>query len=1179
MQKTPIGSIFRQYRDSFILFLVLFSCIFEPLCVSNLKSSFNQLDSEKNNFLGERLSNQSINENPTSLSLNNYTSGKEPIEYKVEQGVQFNLKTSQSKQMFSTSETNISIESNIINSSYLIMSNAEDANNDWKNNIEPDYGMVTSTKINLGNNVFYRLNFTENNQTPASGITNIKFNESSNPSPANFPIVISFDFQIPVFSPELINSPHTLALEFRFNNASINFILSDFGSNLGELLEENVTKPLGSDSLYILCNESAPLDWRHISYNVSRLIETYFSPAEYYKFADLKTLFCYMFAFAPGYQLTLDIDNIEYFTTLNPSIPIIYTLEGFNISTATGTLKFNSTMGNVTFIAHENSPWNNSLQTYLNVSLIRKKGFEGYHTAEGWNETHVKIQLDLNYSDLIEDVSFSVIYVVLPSDWTNLTVINQSKSIEFFNETHYLNDFIFGNHYQINTLGLNWIILEAWGPNYFSNIKAPVDINRNEIIQIRGNLRYPLPGNINLFLHNTSFIYHQTTLVMVNSTFIFSAIEINDYFPLGLLHLTLNWSYSFEYGVHEQLIYIHENTSELSTILFQSPQYLEIYQYESLLVNLSLHQNGEKYATNNTVVFLLNEDECLFFSRTSGNDFILNSTHIIWDPGVYILEIFASDGSDFFAKDDLNLTIRPASIVWTFENLPSQLLRNENISFRLYSYLQPQDRGIFYIFSGLIIQLIVNDTIEAEYITNLEGYMDIFFNVNYTALKDFLHISLIGLVKEKVCKFQTIVLSISNETAPGTGERAYIHEIMKTQARANKTFHIYYNIEYSTNNSSWYVPIESFNRNLISAFILRNNYVIGAQIEDHYLFWNLEANQTSKDTLVLELPCPTVYSVLEKISENFRIKITTFSDITVNNYSIDIDLSFLGFPFMNISLLDSLERDITNLFPTISDRYIISISKLNIIGGIEITYFLEGYFQEMEIEIWKPFRISYAYNESITGSWRIFLPANFSYSVYYSIQGLGSQICHNTNLTVFSNNSAIIVASLPPQRWNDSISIQLFVKYFSNLIETSSVQNLTISDPFVPLLDYSIESRGDQLRIHIFAFEPEKASGIENISVVTENKIFVADSSTPGYYIFEIPLKEIDSQHIKINAVDLAGNEVSTDYIDVKKYINTVQNLSEFLNPQIISTAVFSLVLVSGIFISRVIKKRKSSII
>ncbi|MFX0185878.1 MAG: hypothetical protein ACFE95_22570, partial [Candidatus Hodarchaeota archaeon] len=260
MQRTSIESIFRQYRDLLILILVIISFIIDPLFISNLNSSFNQLEFVKNNFVGERLSNQSINKNPTSFSLNNLTSNNEPVEYKVEQGVQFNLKTSQSKQMLSASETNVSIESNVINSSYLILSNAEDGSNDWKNNIEPDYGIVNLTKINMGNNAFYRLNFTENNQTPASGITNIKFNVSSNPSPANFPTVISFDFQIPKFSPELINSSHTLALEFRFNNASINFILSDFGSNLGELLEENVTKPLGSDSLYILCNESAPLD-------------------------------------------------------------------------------------------------------------------------------------------------------------------------------------------------------------------------------------------------------------------------------------------------------------------------------------------------------------------------------------------------------------------------------------------------------------------------------------------------------------------------------------------------------------------------------------------------------------------------------------------------------------------------------------------------------------------------------------------------------------------------------------------------------------------------------------------------------------------------------------------------------------------------------------------------------
>ncbi|MFX0051956.1 MAG: hypothetical protein ACFE8U_11760, partial [Candidatus Hermodarchaeota archaeon] len=860
---------------------------------------------------------------------------------------------------------------------------------------------------------------------------------------------------------------------------------------------------------------------------------------------------------------------------LKSNIPIIYSLEGLNISTDTGTLNFNSTMGNFTFIAYENSSWDDNLQTYLNVSFIRIKEVGSYHTAESWNDTHVKIHLSLTRSDLIENASFSTIHVLLPSDWSNLIVINQSKSIDFHNETISINDYIIGNRYHIDNLGIDCITLEAWGPNYFTNIVAPVDINKYEIIQIKGDLLYPLPGNINLFLHNNSFIYHQTTLPMINSTFLFSAIEINDQFPFGFLQLTLNWSNKWQYGVYEQLVYIHQDAGDQSEILFQSLQSVEIYQYEPLQVNLSLHKSGEKYATNSTFVFLINKDDCLFFTRSSSDDFILNSTRIIWEPGNYSLEVFASDEGEFFATETLNLTIRPVSIFWTFENLQTQVVRNESINFRIYSYLQPKDKGILIAFSDLKIRLLINDTIVAEYTTNLEGYTDIFLDANYSVLENSLYISLIGLVKDQICKYQSMVFSISNETAPSTGERANINELFRTQAKANKTFFIYYSVDYS----SWYIPIGSFSRNLISAFILRDNFVIGTQIQEQYLIWSIEANQTSNDTLVLELPCPTVHSALEEISEKFRIKITLFSDITINNYSVSLDLSFLGFPFMNISLLDSLERDITNVFPITSDSFIISISQLNIISGIEINYFLVGNLQEMEIEIWKPFKVSYAYNESITGCWKVRFPVNFSYTVQYTIQNSGWFICYNTSLMAFSNNSAIITANIPPQSWNSSISVQLIVKYFSNLKKISSIQNFTITDPFAPLLDYSVESRGNQIRIYSFAFEPEKASGIKNISVVAEKKTFAATFSTSGFYIFEISMRNIDSQYIKINVIDLAENEVSSDYIDTKKFVNSYQPFSEILNPQIISSVIFSFAIISGIIIIRMIKKRKSTIL
>ena len=109
-------------------------------------------------------------------------------------------------------------------------------------------------------------------------------------------------------------------------------------------------------------------------------------------------------------------------------------------------------------------------------------------------------------------------------------------------------------------------------------------------------------------------------------------------------------------------------------------------------------------------------------------------------------------------------------------------------------------------------------------------------------------------------------------------------------------------------------------------------------------------------------------------------------------------------------------------------------------------YFLEGYLQELEVSVRKSFKSSYVYNESIIGSWEIDTPINYSYSVLYTIFGLGSWKCHNTILEVFPNASSVITAFLPPQSWNDSISIQLIVRCFTDLTIVSSMQNFTISD-------------------------------------------------------------------------------------------------------------------------------------
>ncbi len=1148
--------------------------IFNNLDISNNLFSSHILYSNHKKFLEEK-EHQMIQKNVPNPKINNLT--RESIQYCVEQGVKFELNTKEIKEMLTTSETNVSINSKVINSSFQLLSTGNNSSNEWKNDTE--YGDVNVSTILVDNENVFRLDFT-NKTVFDSGVNNTKFQVSSNPSLISFPTTISFDFRIPFLTQELFNSSHTLSIDFKFNNGKISFILSDWGGTLRgegfEEIEENVIYDNRSYSFYILCNVTAPFSWRHISHNITRLITTYLSPEEHPNFSNLTTLFCHMITYIP-YKLTIDINNLEYFSSLSPCPPINYTIGETTVFTENGSLSFDSRMENFTITAHEASPWKNNSQTYIEVNITRTKNLESFCILKGWNDTNVRVNLFLDIPSILKSASSSIIHILLPFDWINITFLNQSVDFKFYNHTKMLNEFILGKFYQVNVYGIEWSILEAWAPNYFSNIEAATDVCRNEVFKLRGNIRYPLTEDINLYVQNESFLFHQTSLPMINSTFVFPDITITEQFPLGFLQLTLNWSDSWEFGMYEQIIYVHEQQGSFhSLIMFQSSQNVDTYQFESFLINISLLQNGEEYWTNSTLVFLIKGSNCLFFSHVSSNNLILNVSHVIWDPGIYTIDIIASDGRLFFAKEIINLTIRPASIFWSFENLPNTLSKNESIYFRLYSYIKPQGEDYFKILSGFTIRIWINATVISYFQSNREGFVDIYFDYEYPTISDYLQVTMEGMLEGKVFKLQTLLFLISNETSSSDGDRAYIHEIMRSPIRANETFYVYYQVEYLSNNSNWFVSVESFRNVLLSAYVLRDNYIIGTKIEDHLLSWTLEANQSNNDILVLELPGPTVLVIKESLLKNFRFKLEVFSQITTNNYSIMINLIFLSFPFSNLSLFDSLNRDITELHPITIKGTIVSLYQFNIIGGFEICYFLEGYLQELDIVIRKPFKSSYTYNESIVGSWRINTPINYSYSILYSIPGLGSWECYNTKMEVLPNSTSVITAILPPQSWNSTVFIQLTVKYFLDLIVVSSLQNFTIRDPFPPTLDYSIELLDNMIRIHAFVFEPEKASGIKNVSLLIGDQNIKSEFFSLNHYSFNISTKTTHSPFIKV--IDWAENEISTEFIDITEFLSNSPSLLELIESQYIFPMLFSITIICGIFISRIIKKRRTTI-
>ncbi|MFX0087404.1 MAG: hypothetical protein ACFFAU_17270 [Candidatus Hodarchaeota archaeon] len=1095
--------------------------------------------------------------------ISQITSFDNYLSYNMKQGTNFILEAHKTKEIISSFNTNISFQSEILNSSFKIISNTGNNSNEW----EKGLGDINITEIISEEGNFSQFDLNSHNEQSSYAI-NTKFNDLTTPDVINHSTNISFDFRVLEFNQSLFKSITTLGLEFRFNIASIRFILLSYGVNVS-------TRQY--DSLYILCNETPPFNWKQISYNITQLISTYFSQ-EYYKFSSLEALELYMDTNSTEINITLDIRNLEYSTDLFKNIPITYTLGETILASETGTITFDSTLGNFTLFANDTSPWSTNSQTFLKINITRDLDLLAACLVENWNDSFVTIRSSLYFPQVIENASSSVIHMILPSDWTNIHYVNESTEFIFQNQSQWLNDYVLGFLYQNNVLGMNCAILESLAPNYMTNISIPMDISRNDVIEIRGDLRYPILEYVNVYLHNNSFLFHRMTLPMVNSTFVFFNIEIGEQFPIGMMYLTLNWTNAYEFGKYEKLVYIHEETSDLAIIQVHSSRNFSLYRFDHFFLNLSLYLGNNPYWTNTTFVFLIKGTDCLYLSQLSQNRFYLNISITLWDPGEYLLQIIASDNGKFFATETISVIVKPASIFWNFENLQNELLAGDNISFRLYCFIKPQEGDYYKALSRLQIKIWINETIITSYESNSEGITDINFEYSHLDVGNWLYVVVGGTVEEKIVKLQSLAFYISNTTGIPDSKRAYIYEITKSPIKTNSTFFIYYRIEYSSNDTSWYIPIDFYESSIVSAHILRGSYVIGTHIENQVLHWILYANSTIIDTLVLELTSPIAYIRIKSISKKFCIEIETFSEITINNYTIEIDLFFLGFPFSNLSLFDSIYREISNDYLFIRFGSGVQISNFNIIGGLTIVYYLEGDLQNIILNVNQAFQKNYAYNETITGSWTINTPIEFIYSVHYNLLGLNPITCYNTSVKELPNSSSVITAFLPNQQWNRTVSVYIKVVFFSNLVLVSPIQTFSIIDPFSPILDYSVEVKTDCVLIHAFVHEPEDASGIKDVFLRIEEENYTFNSISTNHFIINFPEKQNKIKLARIVTIDWAGNIKSSAFLETEELPTYSQSVFDVFDPQLFFPISFSLITLGGIGISRMIRKRKTSL-
>jgi hypothetical protein len=1095
----------------------------------------------------------------------------------MEQNASINL-ASKTLILLNSSETSMNhVESIPISSSFTLHSEVVEDKNSWINNIEPDYGEVDVIQNLTAIFPYYRLNFSENNVTPVSGITNIDFNITANPSPYSHYTNFSFEYKIPSIDGDLINEIHSLVLELRFNNASFNFIITDKGSYFGDPLEENIYKP-GTNSLYILCNETNPINWIVKSFNITQLITQYFLPSEYSMFSQLDTVFCYMFTFIPQFDISLDIKEIKYITKLPPNeSAVTYFINESEIQSENGSIKHDFIGENISIQVEEDTLWQNHQLSKFFVVITRSvEIFTRPHLIQ-WNNTILEVNLNLSIPQPLIPSLDSRLFITLPLEWILIENFNGSASFETFGDILIPPDNITGLLYCFSTQNPNLLSLQFHVPNFIKNIEAPTISSYYEMIQVAGSLIQPSTGILHLYLMNQTVLYSDITACMLNGSFLFSMISIDDSFPLGVINLVINLSSTYQFGIYQQLIHIHSGEETSDRINLFTSETIEIFQYDPIFLNLSLEKDGSKYIEESAIVILMIGESIHQLDRSINGFFHLIIEHVIWPPQQSNLTVIASNEAHFFASKLLNITIYPVVVGWDIQGIPLELDLNNNLSLGVTVFISPQEGGTNWPLSEVDLTIWINSTMTNQCQTNIFGYADVIISTNNFGPLQILNLNIIAKLENIILMMNTFTISISNDSIETERIHPHLNEVMRTPIVSNKSFFYMYNVSYPTNGSLWFVSSDNYQGTPISAYLLRNDFVLEITITAQLISWDLPSDPTNNDTLVLEFPGPLAFFSVSEENSIIEIHIECLSSFTISNYSLKLDLDFIKFPLTKITLRDFLGRDITYKYEIDVKDSNIHVKHLSLIRDILVNYFLEIRFNIPKIDILTRFKENYAYDEPIVGKWRFSSSSEFSYTVSYTIRNEYRSECQNTTLSPLTNNTYIVEAFFQKFKWNSSVVVTLIINFSNGALSTSPEQIFTITDPYPPDYSYFLEFHDDMLNLHIVTSEPDKGSGIKNITCLYQGFQYNSSSLTPNHHLIEFLISYSQFGVIHISISDWAGNNNSFS-IDWKLEMESPAT-REGLDPSIFLPSLFSLVVICGILAVKFIRKRKNSIL
>lgn len=1071
--------------------------------------------------------------------------------------------------------SNLSLE---LESSKLLLDTGSDEVNDsyWKPLNDEFMGNTFVSLENESSYSFSNIVFENNGSSHYSAASNNYLNFSSLPNPLLYDTTFDFSFRNKNISENLLTNPHHTQLQFIYNNASINFIFSDNGSNKEDLINDTyyITPPPLTD-IDIWVDDVPNNIWKDISLNITQKLKQLFSEGLYGNITDnfsiLKEIRCSIFSFPSEYHYEFDIKNLKIFVnTTNFTVIREFKINNNTIYTNNNSIYYEGNFSDIKVEFLELINWNQSSISIFNIRFISYISEEFELSLTDWNQNLCFIEMIFLPSNVTNFTEMNLQFEV-PKEYMNLTIENGTGTLtnNTIENLYSKDNFTYSYCSDLSEL----VVIEASVENYLEIIYVSQNIQITDNLEVSGSTKKTSESEIGIIIYNQTFNMKFSLLNYVDGSFKF-ILKVSDYSLLGNYFLDIYYNTSLYFGravSQFQIVEFEYNDS----IISNSEEFIEIYQFESLLMNISLFRNNLPYDPSNDSelkVFLMNGPSTFLFNRTKNtSNFILNVSTLKWNPDEYITEIYAVGENDYFAIKSSIIKVKENNYVWNFSNFNKEIPIETNFMIEVGFYKRINDSLIPVTYAE--VKLYYHNT-SFDLILNDKGLFSVTIQINQssTSLDNFYFQALID--KTFLSSSSCNIFPIDKPFAGYTIVESKLLD--QTEIVANQSYWLYFNISYPNNGSYWSMSLQNIlnSTNQIERIYLYQKFeLLNITTVNSSIYWIVERSQYQTDCLAIKLIAPKsyYYVIEEKGTVEYYITMTSQGEVKNTTITIEINNSFnLN---KDISFFDEIDRNITEFMNYTLLNSKIMIQNIDIKLGVE--FYLKIRFHKINglIGILDPIKKNSQYNEEISGSWFFNHPHNYSIYVYYKINDTISFYLLNREISNQNISYGIVKLSLPLQKWGVEILVWLRMINldFNTSIESES-QEIRIQDKIPPEISYYISSDSDEIWFNLMCYEPQLASGILSIKIyneITGLNITNTMSKQESIFFNKFQIKE---SIVNITILDYAFNSVNLT-VDINDLKKSVVDNSLFLN-QTIFTLFLSLIILIPYLSIQFLRKR-----